>query len=337
MSSKSFLIAGLASVASAHILMVNPVPYTPIGVTNGPLAANGADFPCKTGGSYTGVAPNVYAAGSTQQLKFKGTAVHGGGSCQVSVTTDKEPTKDSVWKVIKSIEGGCPAKDQVGNLPGESAEQEVPYSYDFTVPDLAEGSYTLAWTWFNKIGAREMYMNCAPLEVTGGAGSTSLDSLPDLLVANVGNGCGTTEGQDVAFPNPGSDVDRFNGATEVFGPPSGTCTGSPGAPAGPVDAPEPTKDTQPEPTEVEVIENPVTEQPTVVVPEPTQVAPPPPPTNNGATGGQAAGSACSTEGNWLCIGGTSFQRCAGGVWSVAQSVAAGTTCVAGESAALTLA
>jgi hypothetical protein len=338
MSAKSFIIASLASMASAHMLMSNPVPYA---TDNSPLDKSGSNFPCK-GVAYTGVEPNQFPAGSTQTLSFVGTAVHAGGSCQLSVTTDAAPTKDSVWKVIKSIEGGCPAKDQIGNLEGSNPG----YTYDFTVPEIAEGAYTFAWTWFNKIGVREMYMNCAPIEVTGGSGSVSLDSLPDMLVANVGNGCGTTEGQDIAFPNPGNDVDRFNGATEAFGPPVGTCTGAPGAPADPVDVPEPTDvpvvienpntELPPPPAQSSAASPPPPVQSSVVAPpttEPTVVAPPP------ATGGagNAAGSACSTEGNWNCIGGTSYQRCAAGMWSPVQAVAAGTTCVAGESATLNLA
>ncbi|KAI9163609.1 hypothetical protein HJFPF1_05227 [Paramyrothecium foliicola] len=325
---KSLAYAGLASMASAHILMTNPVPYTPIGVTNGPLAADGSDFPCKTGGSYTGVNANVYEAGSTQKLEFKGTAVHGGGSCQVSVTTDLNPTKDSVWKVIKSIEGGCPAKDTPLNLPGDSAEAPVPFSYDFTVPDIAAGTYTLAWTWFNKIGNREMYMNCAPLEVTGGTGSTSLDSLPDILVANVGNGCSTTEGTDIQFPNPGSDVVQLNGATAVFGPPQGTCTGSAGTGGGAAPPPPPPS----EPTEAPTVENPTVEQPPVQQPPVEQpVAPVAPPPVQAPSGG-----AC-TEGNWKCIDGSSFSRCAAGAWSATMAVAPGTTCVVGEGATLNLA
>jgi hypothetical protein len=37
---------------------------------------------------------------------------------------------------------------------------------------------------------------------------------------------------------------------------------------------------------------------------------------------------------WNCIGGTSFQQCASGTWSVVQQVAAGTTCTSGQTMAM---
>ena len=43
-----------------------------------------------------------------------------------------------------------------------------------------------------------------------------------------------------------------------------------------------------------------------------------------------AGTACTNEGAWNCIGGTSWQRCASGTWSAVQPVAPGTVCTAGE-------
>lgn len=389
MFAKNLALTGLASVASAHILMTNPVPFGASSLSNGPLDASGSDFPCKMrSGVYDAEgASNVYAQGSTQKLAFRGTAVHGGGSCQVSITTDLEPTKNSVWKVIKSIEGGCPAKDAAGNI-GDDANLDVPFQYDFDVPqDLPAGDYAMAWTWFNKIGNREMYMNCAPMTVTGSGGSDSfVDSLPDLFVANIGNGCSTTEGNDVQFPNPGDIVEKLNGATDVFAPPSGSCptgvskpqpeepeqpeptaapspttlpgnvfitvpssagaepTAAPPAEGGPTFITEPS---QPEPTSVSPPE--VTEPATPVEPtepatpvEPTEPAtsaepsaPATPPTEGTPSGSHAAGSACSSEGNWNCIGGSSFQRCASGVWSGVMQLAAGSACVEGEAENIT--
>jgi hypothetical protein len=40
---------------------------------------------------------------------------------------------------------------------------------------------------------------------------------------------------------------------------------------------------------------------------------------------------CTTEGMWNCIGGSSFQQCASGLWSTPQSMALGTTCQPGQS------
>ncbi|KFA62142.1 hypothetical protein S40285_01712 [Stachybotrys chlorohalonatus IBT 40285] len=376
MFSKSLTLAGLVSAASAHILMTNPVPFA--GSSSSPLEGSGSNYPCQAVSYAADGSVNTYAQGSTQQLAFKGTAVHGGGSCQVSVTTDLEPTVNSVWKVIKSIEGGCPAQDAAGNL-GNDANLEVPFKYSFDIPeDLAAGQYVLAWTWFNKIGNREMYMNCAPITVTGSSGSSSaLSALPDMFKANIGNGCSTTEGTDVKFPDAGSVVEQLNGATSVFAAPVGSCaTGTPNSggdsPEAPSAAdPQPTASAQPtvpggvfvtadpstatstasaaptaapeqpveeQPVEEEpVVDEPVEEEPIAEEPveEPvveTPVDAPAPPVESPAetpSGSQTPGSACSTEGYWNCVGGTAFQRCASGVWSPVQQVAAGTSCTAG--------
>lgn len=355
MFAKTTFALTLAAVANAHMLMSNPVPYGAATLNNGPLDASGSDFPCKQrAGVYEkGGASNVYAQGSTQQLKFKGGATHGGGSCQVSVTTDLEPNKDSVWKVIHSIEGGCPAKNAAGNI-GNDANAAAPDTYDFTIPeDLPAGEYSLAWTWFNKIGNREMYMNCAPVTITGSEGSSSaLAALPDMFVANIGNQCSTSEGTDVQFPNPGDSVARENGATNVFAAPQGACaTGS--SQPGPVEpAPKPTEapatPSQP-PTEnpggVFVPVDPTTSptpsaeptkapvsppaQPTKPATPPAEPSNPPTPPKAPVTGGQSG--ACSNEGAWNCVGGTAFQRCASGAWSGLMPLAAGTSCTEGVS------
>ncbi|KAL2676969.1 hypothetical protein Neosp_010736 [[Neocosmospora] mangrovei] len=405
MFAKTFTLASLATFASAHMLMNNPVPYGKASLTNAPLLGDGSDFPCKMrDGVYDAQgASNTYAQGSTQQLSFTGQAVHGGGSCQVSITTDKNPDKNSVWKVIKSIEGGCPAKGQAGNM-GDDANAEDPYKYDFTIPkELAAGDYTLAWTWFNKVGNREMYMNCAPLTVTGSGGSKDhLSSLPDMFVANIGNDCGTPPDKDVQFPSPGDDVDRFNGATEAWAKPTGSCpagsgSGSGGsdgsaptatsgndspAPTGGNDAPAATS-AEAQPTQAPeksipggvfiTVSQPAASQPAASQPAmsqpamsqpaaeepaatqaPTTTAAPATPTygsgdgsesgsgsgsGDGAdsgsgspSGGFAAGTACTSEGEWNCIGGSSFQRCASGAWTATQQLSGGVSCTPGQAA-----
>ena len=139
-------IALMASAASAHMVMVTPPPYgTP---DNSPIDANGDNFPCKATSNSGGTVTSM-AIGSQQQLVFKGEAVHGGGSCQVSLTTDNPATKQSTWMVIKSYVGGCPSRDATGNLGGDNNANEIdPDTYDYTIPDgIAPGTYTLAWTW----------------------------------------------------------------------------------------------------------------------------------------------------------------------------------------------
>jgi hypothetical protein len=350
MFSKTFALFGMASAASAHIIMTNPVP---LGNPNSsPLDPSGSDFPCK-GSVSGGSGDNTYEQGSTQQLAFKGSAVHGGGSCQVSITTDLNPTQDSEWKVIKSIEGGCPAQDATGNL-GSNPDLETPYKYNFKIPEeLATGEYVLAWTWFNKVGNREMYMNCAALTVTGSGGDDGFyDTLPDMFVANIGNGCSVGEGTDVEFPNPGNDLEQLNGATSAFAAPTGDCAGNPGSPGpAPTNAPSPTSSAAPLPTQ-EVpggVFQPIPDEPSTTAPatpteepaapapeEPSAPAPEEPatPAPENPSGGHEAGSACTSEGAWNCVGGNSFQRCGSGVWTGVQPLASGMTCNDGEASEL---
>ncbi|KAL1649209.1 hypothetical protein SLS58_001783 [Diplodia intermedia] len=124
-------------------------------------------------------------------------AVHGGGTCQLSISLDVPPKKDSTFKVIKTIEGGCPGLDS------------KPENFTYQIPQsIPSGKAVFAWTWFPvSSGTPEMYMNCAPIKVTGGAqDTTDFVQLPDILVANYSpvnctrNG---TENQVMKVFNPG--------------------------------------------------------------------------------------------------------------------------------------
>lgn len=239
MFSKAFLSAALlgAAAVEGHMMMAQPVPYGKDTLNNSPLAADGSDFPCKLrSNTYQVTEENTAAIGQSMPLSFIGSAVHGGGSCQVSLTTDREPTKDSKWIVIKSIEGGCPANVD-GNLSGGPTSTGAS-KFTYTIPEGIEpGKYTLAWTWFNRIGNREMYMNCAPLTVTGSSSKRDevpkektvekrSANFPPMFVANV-NGCTTKEGVDIRFPNPGSIVEYAGDKSNLAAEGSQACTGTP--------------------------------------------------------------------------------------------------------------
>ncbi|KAL9619990.1 MAG: hypothetical protein Q9160_005459 [Pyrenula sp. 1 TL-2023] len=178
-----------------------------------PLAGDGSNYPCKL---YHNDSPQVskatYTAGQSYQMTVAGAmelsggsedAVHGGGSCQLSLSYDNAQT----FHVIKSIIGGCP----------------IQKTYSFTIPSFAPSSNSalFAWTWFNKMGNREMYMNCARVTIQGSGSAkrgryerkrqNTLDSLPDIYRCNIGvkgNGCITKEGEDVQFPSPGPDIEH---------------------------------------------------------------------------------------------------------------------------------
>ncbi|KAI0120618.1 hypothetical protein BJ170DRAFT_589099, partial [Xylariales sp. AK1849] len=249
--------------------------------------------------------------------------VHGGGSCQVSITYDTEPGGGSVWKVIKSIEGGCPAPGQTGNM-GDNADAEDPFEYNFTIPtDIPNGTATTAWTWFNKLGNREMYMNCGPVTLTGQGGNASnFDELPDIFLAHISNGCGIPEGYDITFPNPGKDVERLNGATTSFIGPTGTC--------GPTATPATSSMSIPNHVSVKSSATiGVTSSGSVTVPAPTVSM-----VSYLTKTSSSAEPLCTPEGDWKCVNGSSFQRCASGSWSKIQRLPVGVSCRPGKSSTL---
>ncbi|KAL8750552.1 MAG: hypothetical protein Q9184_006389 [Pyrenodesmia sp. 2 TL-2023] len=247
----------LLSATNGHMIMKTPSPYGAASINNSPLDPSGSDFPCKQRpGVYEPPATkNVMPVGAPQTLSFTGSAVHGGGSCQISLTKDAKPTKDSKWMVIHSIEGGCPAK-AAGNL-GDNPDADAAAKFQYKIPPgIAPGEYTLAWTWFNKIGNREMYMNCAPVTVTGGGktrreahnnhdsfnatGTYASDeifkrdtSFPDMFKANMpATDCTTPDSKDVQFPNPGQSVEKA-GDPSALAPPTGPkCGGAGGSSSG---------------------------------------------------------------------------------------------------------
>ncbi|RGP79700.1 spore coat sp96 precursor [Fusarium longipes] len=402
---------GLAGLAQAHMEMISPAPFkskeNPHAGSDvdysmtAPLEAGGGNFPCKgyhsLFGTEQGASVADWDAGSQQTMKITGGANHGGGSCQASLSFDKGET----WQVIHSYIGNCPAA-------GTS-------SFDFKVPsDAPSGEAIFAWTWFNQIGNREMYMNCAAVTIKGGSKRAStMSNRPEMFVANVGNGCTTEESSDLEFPNPGPDVS--NDSQKTAGPKgscakagsgggSGSGSGDGAAPSAPADngnnngaapstpaggndgsynpgndgsgaassapaAPAPTQPsggapdapggvfiTVSQPAEATAAPSAPAndgagsstlltmtkpaEQPaptSVVTPEPAPAAPTAPDAGAGQGGSgteEAAGSACTEEGQWNCIGGSKYQRCASGTWSVVQSMAAGTTCSGSKSSVM---
>ncbi|KAL5118934.1 hypothetical protein ACEQ8H_003063 [Pleosporales sp. CAS-2024a] len=239
---------GAISFAQAHMQMSDPSPLRDPHANRPnepkdynilqPLHPDGSDFACKGyqwNTPWTTVA--TYEAGGTYTMSLLGSAMHGGGSCQLSMAFDGGMD----FKVIKSIEGGCP----------EGRE------YNFTVPpELAKGGKKtglFAWTWFNKVGNREMYMSCAVVDVVpkgshskhGGAlaqhietrgvqhanaaAQEALSSYPPLFVANLKgiNNCVTQETDDVIFDTPGNSVqyadEKGSSAKPSF--PKGRCVG----------------------------------------------------------------------------------------------------------------
>ncbi|KAF4635531.1 hypothetical protein G7Y89_g2562 [Cudoniella acicularis] len=217
----------LGSAVTAHMELSYPAPLR--GKTNPHANQNTIDysmtsplsgasqFPCKgyqvDMADTTGVgAPTAsWTAGQKYNFTVDGGATHSGGSCQASLSYDQGKT----FSVIHSYIGSCPLSS------GQN--------FDFTIPsDAKAGTAMFAWTWYNEVGNREIYMNCASVNIAAGSGTApavAFAQRPTIWVANLANGCTTVEGKDVIFPDPGPDADvtTTQKVTNDSGSFTGTC------------------------------------------------------------------------------------------------------------------
>ncbi|GAB7357482.1 hypothetical protein MBLNU459_g0018t1 [Dothideomycetes sp. NU459] len=166
-----------------------------------PLLADGSNFPCKGYQNDRPATPVVtYTAGHKYNMTLAGSATHGGGSCQLSLSYDNGAT----FRVIQSMIGGCPLSS----------------TYNFTIPSyVPSGEAIFAWTWQNMVGNREYYMNCAEVTIQSSASrkrdTSSFNSLPFIWKANIPgvNNCTTTASENPVYPEPGPVVLYSNGMT----------------------------------------------------------------------------------------------------------------------------
>ncbi|KAK8065369.1 hypothetical protein PG997_012116 [Apiospora hydei] len=366
-NTKTVVAAGLVAFSNAHMLISNPKPFTSPQLKQNPLSSG--QFPCQgtPGGTFSaGANMNNFELGSKQTLQWIGTAVHGGGSCQISISYDTNPTPQSVWKVIHSIEGGCPARNLDDNRSPANAAAIDPDTYDYTIPDnIPAGKATISVSWLNRLGNREFYMYCGAIELTGSGGDKSnYEALPDIYVANVPdvNSCTTPPGKtDWKFPNPGLSVEnnldkygfpvyslpgqcgKFSGAAgsgSGSAPGSGSGSGpskpSASAPASKPSASAPggvflTKQPDAAPTQAP------TSAPVAPAPSSAPAAPAPGADSGSGSGSSGALTGKCTDGQWNCVGGSSFQQCGSGTWSPVMAMAPGTKCTAGQSTELKVA
>ncbi|CRG91584.1 hypothetical protein PISL3812_08634 [Talaromyces islandicus] len=329
------IYAFLASTASAHMQMSNPYPIrSPLNPDGGdnkdysytsPLDASGANFPCKgyQNDAFKSVA--TYEAGQQYSMSLEGSATHGGGSCQLSLSYDTGKS----FTVIESIEGGCPLTSK----------------YSFTIPsDAPSGQALFAWSWFNKIGNREMYMNCAQVTIKGGSSKrahprdlkvardgTAFSSLPPLFIANV-NGpgeCTTVESQEVKFPEPGPNLlggvsgpgYTCKSSAPFLGDGSSSTGGSSGSSAAPSSTSTAQAQSNPSPVTSAATSPLNTAHPTTTTTSVPQGI---------ATDSPSTGQACSRNGAIVCgSDGQSWSMCNNGSLTHMGSVAAGTKCANG--------
>jgi len=217
LSTLPFLFTTLLTIshtASAHLHMSN-MPGVYLSNDNlPPIQPSGSDFPCgvtdfsRKNGNGPTLTPGKFKAG---KINLQGTAVHSGGSCQIAITYDSPPNKNSDWRVLKSFEGNCPIKKPagLGNLdPNLGINHKLP-TLVYTIPSgMAGGKATVAWTWVNSSGNREFYMRCQQVTIAGNVQNKEVfNALPPMFVANVRseNSCTTDSaaGKSIRYPLPG--------------------------------------------------------------------------------------------------------------------------------------
>ncbi|KAG0334047.1 hypothetical protein BG004_000575 [Podila humilis] len=115
----------------------------------------------------------VYNAGQSISTSYSIGASHGGGHCQWALSYDNGKT----WAVLKTVLRDC--------LKGTSSGGS--YSVSVPIPAGApSGKATFMWLWNNAVGNRELYSNCADIEIKGTAGGKITGLVP--LIANYGSG-----------------------------------------------------------------------------------------------------------------------------------------------------
>ncbi|KAJ9086803.1 hypothetical protein DSO57_1000427 [Entomophthora muscae] len=172
-SIQASLLLSLLGSSAAHMALSEPAPrrsthhpgYTwenqDFDITN-PL---GEQFPFPCRGAPVGPVYKAYKAGSNIDIHIDGGAKHSGGHCQFSMTYDQVN-----FAVLKTVMGDCIIST---------------VDYQVAIPkDAPNGNATFVWTWFNKIGNREMYMNCVDIEITDGSDNGSIKG-KKMVVGNL--------------------------------------------------------------------------------------------------------------------------------------------------------
>lgn len=143
------LTATFCGLAQGHLIMQTPVPFGVDTLNNSPLVdakpgTSASDYPCKQrAGVYDITAMNNMKVGEPMELSFIGSASHGGGTCQLAISTDLEPAYNSTFKLIQVFEGGCPI--QAGGNDGTH-----PFTFDLPT-GTPNGRLTLSWMWYNHV------------------------------------------------------------------------------------------------------------------------------------------------------------------------------------------
>ena len=164
---------------NSHISMINPPSrrnqassyYVSQGLVNynlrSPLnvSPDFFTFPCK--GFPIGPSMTTFN-GNKITVTLEGTAIHGGGHCQFGISYD-----NSNFIVLYTVLNSCLLDSM---------------TYSFDLPDNAPGGkMTVFWTWVNRVGNREYYMECTDVTVNNDNSPTKFAELKgtELLIVNL--------------------------------------------------------------------------------------------------------------------------------------------------------
>ncbi|KAF9159566.1 hypothetical protein DFQ26_006401 [Actinomortierella ambigua] len=194
------VFAAFAAIAAeAHVSMREPCPrYGQYAGCPAPPAGQSIDYDIRSPIGVYGSANQplckhtvpfaktvrTYKAGQTINVKFDIGAAHSGGHCQFAVSYDG----GKKWVVIKEVIRECLR----GNI--NPSTYTIPVKIPKTAPT---GRVIFMWLWNNAVGARELYSNCADLQIQGSNGGKLAGKEP--VIINYGpNSYSVGE-----FPNPG--------------------------------------------------------------------------------------------------------------------------------------
>lgn len=120
-------------------------------------------FPCKG----FSVGPPTYTFNSNQiSITLEGTATHGGGHCQFGISYDNQN-----FVVLKTVLKTCLLDTM---------------TFTFDLPSNApDGNLIVFWTWINRIGNREYYMECADVNIVSNNINNGQLTGKDLFIANL--------------------------------------------------------------------------------------------------------------------------------------------------------
>jgi hypothetical protein len=211
------VLSALVCFTEAHIFFRFPASrrsmystfYNQIGMVDynlaSPLNTPGYSFPCK---GYSPGPPTATIIGRTVRIQLEGSVHHSGGHCQFGVSFD-----NTKFVVLKTVMDNCV-------VSGLSYELTLPYGFP-------SGNTILFWTWINKIGNREYYMECADIHITNN-NEPVLQHVTgkELLIANL-DGYPTIPEFPVAGMYNGEDLFNVRKIISISrGPTSSTTTTS---------------------------------------------------------------------------------------------------------------